>query len=243
MPPDSSPGPIQPASASASTSVRPNDVSIIRINFRASCFISSLYSSITSLHAVSQQGFSAALGRWRKVVQHVWRRHTSIMHVPEGEGVVVGPERASVVERGAGDGEALGPHQLGEEAGDAGAAVAGDALCGARRLELPVGGEGEEATCGGLDAPEETRRDAVSGDLERAPGLAGSCYLFEHVGAGGGEVDDGDGRPLRGGRGVVVEVRPRVRVRDFADRLEVERVRMVVANRLGGCRHDREAVS
>lgn len=125
---------------------------------------------------------------------------------------IIGPEFAGVLQGRAGEGEALGPHALGEEVGDGDDAVAEDAVLGLGSLELLLDGEGEEAEELGLEAVEELDGDAVAaggGDLERAPHLAGMDQFGR--GFGVGEVDGGEGV---GGDGVVVG-RPAVGLRDF----------------------------
>ena len=65
--------------------------------------------------------------------------------------MVVGPEEAGVVGGRAGNGEALGPHELGEEGGDTGHTITRHAVSCTRRLHLLVHGEGEKASARLLD--------------------------------------------------------------------------------------------
>ena len=131
-----------------------------------------------------------------------------------------------MVERRADDGEAFGPHELGEEGGDAGEAVAGDAAGGAGGLELLRHGQREERAPGGLNVAEEAGRDAVVGDLEDAPCLA--CMAYEREGIGVVEVNDRDafrGGEQRPGRGLALaclRVCPCIGLRELLEGAEVE---------------------
>ncbi|RWW68285.1 hypothetical protein BHE74_00024201 [Ensete ventricosum] len=124
--------------------------------------------------------------------------------------VVFGPELAGVVVGRSYDGEALGPEDIGVEGGGVGESVAAEATGAASGLELLGGGEGEEAARLCLDAVQQMERDAVPGDLERAPLL--TCPADETDGVGALEVDDGDDVvSVR----KVVQGRPCINVRDM----------------------------
>jgi len=89
----------------------------------------------------------------------------------------LGPELEKEVERGVENGEALRPHEFGEEGGDAGAAIAGDAVGGASSFELLVKRKREQGKTSRLNVSEELDGDAMVDQLEDTPCFA--CMPYE----------------------------------------------------------------
>lgn len=69
--------------------------------------------------------------------------------------VILGPELAEMLKRGSSNCEALRPHELGEEGGDTGKAIAGNTVRGASCFELLLRGKGEEGLASPLNVIEE----------------------------------------------------------------------------------------
>ena len=100
-----------------------------------------------------------------------------IINIPE-IGVVVRPKLTGVFKGRAEDCEAFIPHELVEERGNPGEAVAGNPVRGAGGLELLVGGQGEKAPPSRLNVVQQAVRDTMVGDLEHPPALACMTHLF-----------------------------------------------------------------
>lgn len=96
-----------------------------------------------------------------------------------------------MVNRGAHDGEAFGPHELREKGGNPSDAIAGDAVGRTNRLKLLLKRKREEAPAGALNVVEELGGDAVVGDLENSPSFA--CMAYEFEGIRVVEIDNRDG--------------------------------------------------
>lgn len=87
--------------------------------------------------------------------------------------IIIRPELAKVVEGGADDGEALGPHTFRKEGRDTNEAVARDGVGGARGLEFLGSREREESIGDGFKRVEKGNGDAVVNDLDCPPGSKG----------------------------------------------------------------------
>lgn len=88
----------------------------------------------------------------------------------------MGPELAEMIKRGTNDCEALRPHELGEEGGDASEAIARDAVGGTSRLKLLVGGKGEEGLAKPVNVIKEAYGYAMVHHLVHTPCLACMPY-------------------------------------------------------------------
>lgn len=145
-------------------------------------------------------------------------------NVPEAM-VILGPEFADVFIRGANNGEALRPHKLGEEGGDARHPVPRHAVGHTRRPQLLLHGEGEEPLSRQLDFVEQVVGDPMVGDLEHPPILA--CMAHQLHGVPAVQIDDRDGLGIPGGfaaagERVVVELRrPCMGFGEFFEGVEV----------------------
>jgi len=104
--------------------------------------------------------------------------------------MVLGPELEKEVLRGVENGEALRPHEFGEEGGDASAAIAGDAVGGASSFELLVERKREQGKTSPLNVSEEAHGDAMVHHLEHAPCFA--CMPYEGWSIRVLQIDDRD---------------------------------------------------
>lgn len=109
--------------------------------------------------------------------------------------MVLGPELEKKVVRGIENGEALRPHEFGEEGGDGSAAVAGDGVGGASSFELLVKRKREQGKASSLNVSEEGEWDSMVDELEDAPSSA--CMSYEVGCIRVLQIDDGDSVVIR----------------------------------------------